>query len=512
MSFPFRASLTLLVMALSWIYGGGWSGLITLLLYAVAISPGLMLGAAMFGSNHAAGWTAGLLIGYGLLAFVFWLPIAAGRPGLEGFVFAWLMLFLLSNAARSASKGPLIALPEWTRRDAAALLLMLHLVPLIFGAALVRAAGPDDAPSYVASDGDVAVNLAGQVALTREVAQFNGPLALRPGYFLPAAVLATRGQPASAERAASADRIEGTLEITSLMTALALVALVYLVAWAATGRRWAAMVATAIAVLAASFEGLYALNLLRQTGGSLASLSIHAVAVGSLPRAMLWTPQHTASCGLGLIAVLAVSRQTPVRLPGILLTGVALGLSLAFNLLLGVAFCVIYAATILWDLASRKMTPAALLPYGLAAIPVVLVGVWSATASGPSATLSWVLTRAAPPTTSVALFLSLGGVLIPAAIGLLPSRHVPFRPAVPALIALLLGLVLIYASAGPGQPGIGQRAGILILVTVAMLVARGLVVAYHRSGRLLALTFAAIVFLAGVPTTAIEWYTRHRLP
>lgn len=529
MTLPVRLTLTLLLVGLSWLYGG-WPGVATFFLYGLGILPGVLLGGALF-DNKPARWAAGALLGYGLLSVAFWIPIAIGRPGLDSFVFVWLMLVLLCNAARSAcGKGPsLIQLPEWTKRDTAALLLMLHLVPLLVGSPFARAGERDDAGTryyraYFTAD------FVWHMALTNEVARFE-PELRNPyiaterlhyywTYFLPAAAIATRGQ------AGATGHVESTLKITAMMTAIALLAMVYLVAWAATGRRWAAMVATAIAVLAPSFEGLYALNELRHTGQPLDSLrdlnidavtrwapTIQGLRVDNLPRAMWWTPQHSASCGLGLIAVLAVARQAIIRWPGILLTGLALGLSVTFNPLLGAIFCAVYGATLAWDAASGKLPIAGLLRHALAVVPVALA-LWWCVAAGMSAgadALSFGLHEYARRAPFTALFLSLGGVLIPAAIGLLPSRHVPFRPVVPALIALMLGVALMHFVTITESSWLGFRAGNVVLVTVGMLVARGLVVAYQRSGRFLALTFAAIVFLAGVPTSAIDWYNARDL-
>ena len=529
MTLPVRLTLTLLLIGLSWLYGG-WSGVATFFLYGLGILPGVLLGAALF-DNKPARWAAGALIGYGLLSVAFWIPIAMGRGGRESFVFVWLMLVLLANAARSAcGKGPsLIQLPEWTKRDTAALLLMLHLVPLLVGSPFARAGERDEAGTryyraYFTAD------FVWHMALTNEVARFE-PELRNPyiateklhyywTYFLPAAAIATRGQ------AGATEHVESTLKITAMMTAVSLLAMVYLVAWVATGRRWAAMLATAIAVLAPSFEGLYALNELRNTGrplDALRDLNIDAVArwaptiqglrIDNLPRAMWWTPQHSASCGLGLIAVLAVAREQIVRWPGILLTGFALGLSVTFNPLLGAIFCLVYGATLAWDAASGKLPLAGLLRHALAAVPVG-IALWWCFAAGMSAgaeALSFGLHEYARRAPLTALFLSLGGVLIPAAIGLLPSRHVPFRPAVPALIALILGLALMHYVTITESSWVGFRAGNVILVTAGMLVARGLVVAYQRSGRFLAITFAIVVFLAGVPTSAIDWYNARDL-
>ena len=183
-------------------------------------------------------------------------------------------------------------------------------------------------------------------------------------YFLPAAVIAARGE------AHATDRVEATLKIGATLTALLLTSMVYLVTWAATGRRWAAIAAAGIVVLAPSFEGLYAMRYHLLMRGEpwrvLRELNIDAVSawpeypfqglrVDNLPRAMWWTPQHSMSCALGLIALLAASRWTGVAWRAAIVIGLALGLSVTFNPLLGAMFCGVYGLTVLWDAASRRM-------------------------------------------------------------------------------------------------------------------------------------------------------------
>src|SRR5690606_39726429 len=91
---PLGLTLAALVTALAWIFGDGMSGLLTLALYLIGVAPGVLLGRTLFGRNAIA-IAAGALLGYALLAFAFWIPIAAGRPGRLSFVCAWLALGLI---------------------------------------------------------------------------------------------------------------------------------------------------------------------------------------------------------------------------------------------------------------------------------------------------------------------------------------------------------------------------------------------------------------------------------
>src|SRR5690606_27024077 len=62
MTMILRVTLAGAVTCLSWIYGGGAAGLITLALYLAAVSAGLPLGFLLFG-RRAPGWVAGALMG-----------------------------------------------------------------------------------------------------------------------------------------------------------------------------------------------------------------------------------------------------------------------------------------------------------------------------------------------------------------------------------------------------------------------------------------------------------------
>ena len=529
MTVPLRLTLALALAGLSWLYGGA-GGLLTLLLYGLSVVPGLALGSALFGKGQAASYVAGAIIGYALIAFAWWIPVATGHPTPAAFVFAWVMLLLLGGTLSEVLDGPLIALPEWTKRDTAALLLVLHLVPLLVASPFARAGERDDAGTkyyraYFTAD------FVWHMALTREVARFepqlknpyiaNEELHYYWTYFLPPAVLATRGN------AAPGADVEPALKINAMMTAVLLLAAIYVAAWAATGRRWAAIAATGIAVLAPSFEGLYALRFHLARGEPLSVLrdiNIDAVSawpqypfqglrIDNVPRAMWWTPQHSMSCALGLLSVIVASRWVAPSWRAFLAAGLALGLSVTFNPLLGAMFCGVFGLTVIADLLTRRLALTQTVLAGVAVIPVAL-GLWWCVAAGMSAgadAVTFGLHPAARRAPWSALFISLGAVLIPAIAGMVPSRQVRFRPVVPAVFAVILGLLLMHFVTITESSWVGFRAGNLILVTIGMVVARGLVLTYHRSGRVLATGLAIALLATGLPTTVIDWFNARDL-
>ena len=470
MTLPLRLTLTLIVAVLAWLFDGA-GGVLTLALFAVGVVPGLSLGFALFGRKQAAGWVAGAAIGYALLALAFWIPFVTGDPRPAAFVFAWVILLLVVGAVAKAVSddlgSPLITLPEWTKRDSTALLLVLHLVPLIASALVL---GPPE----------------------RTGVAWHGS---QNPYFLPAAVFATRGHFGGGASPQSA------IAITGMMTSLLLVASIYVAAWGATGRRWAAIAAAGISVLSPGFQGLFALR------HQVMRVEPIGLLTGNLPQTMWWAPQHGMACVLGVLALIAASRWQGSRWAVYPVTGLVLGLAVTFNPLLGAIFCGVFALTALVDALTGRMTFRQLVAAASAAVPVGLALWWwvQTGTSASSETISFGLHPDAGSTPLKALFLSLGGVLIPGLLGLLPSRHVPFRPVLPAVFALILGLLAMHFVRITDPSWVGLRAGNIILVAIGMLIARGLVLTYHRSGRVLAIAFAVVLLLTGLPTTVIDW-------
>ena len=109
----------------------------------------------------------------------------------------------------------------------------------------------------------------------------------------------------------------------------------------------------------------------------MAAWAFKGLRIDNLPRTMWYTPQHGFSCALGLIAVpVAITAGLAASRAAILLSGCALGASVAFNPLLGAAFCGVYGLAVLADLVSRRGNVRDLLRHGLAVMPVALALAW----------------------------------------------------------------------------------------------------------------------------------------
>jgi hypothetical protein len=140
----------------------------------------------------------------------------------------------------------------------------------------------------------------------------------------------------------------------------------------------------------------------------------------------------------------------------------------------------------------------------------VLLGLWWCFASGMGDTagshlsFGWLFDAKNSPV--LTLFLSLGGLLIPAALGCFRWRGLDFRPIVPAVAGVVVGLCLLYLVWLTDRSWVGFRAGNVLQVTLPLLAARGLAGLWDSGRRSLATIGVAIILLTASPTTLIDTY------
>jgi hypothetical protein len=515
-------TLALSVTALT-LWFGGLRGEVYLALYCLTLIPGLPVGWMLFGRRQPAGWVAGLAIGYGLTALAFWVPVRLGNPQPWEFALAWLLLTAAIWWRAGRSREPLVTLPDFTTRDFAIWLLVLHLV-LAFLALPFGRLGSRDTTGTRYYRAYFTADFVWHAALTQELARFASPprnpyFARDPVHYywtyfqVPAVVSGPERSPIVS--------VETALKINATGAALLMFSLVFFAAWSACGRGPAAGVASVIALVAPSFEGAFKileflrrgipLDRLRDLNiDAITAWDFHGLRIDGLLRSMWYTPQHSTSLALGLVAVLVASRlASSPRALAFLLTGLALGLSVTMNPLLGAAFCAIYGSTLLYDLAARRIGLATIAQQGLTVLPVALALGWCLAnkmgeGAGTHLSVGWLYdARNAPVLT---LFLSLGGLLLPASVGCWPRRTVPMRPAFPAIPAAVVGLVLLYLVTLTDRSWVGFRAGNILQVTLPMLVARGLVVLDAAGNSRIGALIVSAVLLAGAPTTLVDTY------
>ena len=141
--------------------------------------------------------------------------------------------------------------------------------------------------------------------------------------------------------------------------------------------------------------------------------------------------------------------------------------------------------------------------HALAALPVVLAVAWGSAShvmDGAGSVLDFGyhgFSRHAP---IVTLLLSLGPILIPAALGLLTARGAVGRPLVIGLSGVIIGLLLLYFVRISEASWVGFRAGQILLVSIPILLAGTL----ERLRRRSATVLAALILLVGAPTTIVD--------
>jgi len=516
------------VLALAWILGGGLAGWIYVLLFALAAAAGLPIGFAIFGRRHAAGWVAGGLIGYGLTQLALWAVIVTGLASTTTFLLAWGFLTGSTLAVRViVGSEPLLDMPAWAPADSRTLLWVLLLVPALMAPPYINI-GRADASGNRYYRAYFTADFLWHSALASELGKFSLPprnpyLTPRPmnyywTYFLlPATV---------AQLAPSPDLrdVQKPLKVNALLVGILMVGVLFLLVRCGVAGPGAAGAAVAIAILAASAEGTYAiLDLLRRGRplDGLLDINVDAVTawapfeglrIDNIPRSLWYTPQHTTSIALGLTGLLIATIGGAASRPGAIAgAGLALGLATTMNPLLGGACSLIYAASVLVDGFSRPGGIRSISPHVLAAIPVTLAVAWGSASrlmDGAASALSFGFVGLSRHSPFVTLMLSLGPVLIPALVAVPFARRragVEQRAAVVAIAGIVLGLFLLYFVRITEASWVGFRAGQILLASIPILLAQTLA----RVGRRPAVVLALAILIVGLPTTLVDTWNAY---
>lgn len=514
-----KTAATLSILALTWVFGGGPAGWLYAGIYLLAIVPGLPLGIALFGRRHAAAWVAGGLIGYGLTQLAIWAVVAAGVASSAAFVVAWVILCGASWAvSRAVVSAPAVSTHTWTASDTRVLLLVLLLVPVLMGPPY-RNIGRSDASGNRYYRAYFTADFLWHTALASELGKFSLPprnpyLAPRTmnyywTYFLLPSTVAAAGPGGLRD-------VQTCLKINAFFTAFLMVAALFLLVRTSVATPGPAGLAVALAVLAASAEGAYAIVDLLIRGRPLAALldiNVDAVTawppfgglrIDNIPRSLWYTPQHTMSIALGLVGlVIASAAGATARIPAIAGAGLALSLATTMNPFLGGVCSIIYGLSVTADALRTPGGVRHLPKHIVAAVPVVLAVGWGAAGKmmeGAGSALQFGFTGLARHYPVVTLLLSIGPVLLPALAGLWPGRSRNVRALTIGASGLGVGLLLLYLVRISDASWVGFRAGQIILVSLPVLLAPVL-------GRLPGASRALLILLilaAGVPTTIID--------
>jgi hypothetical protein len=520
-----RVVLPAAVLALStlvalWLAGQSRAVFYTVI-YLVAVLPGVPLGIALFGRRHPAAWIGGGLFGYGLAQLTIWLVIDSrlASPGM--FVLAWLGLFAATILIRrAAGREPAIHMPEWTPRDSAALLLVLVLVQALMGPPYANL-GRADAEGNRYYRAYFTADFLWHSALAFEVGNFSLPP--RNPYMTPRAMNyywtyfllpATTAELLPPSPAGFVD-LQRYRKANAILSGLLMMGALFLVVRSAVPSAGPAVLAVALAVLAASAEGLYAIIDLLRRGAPLTALSdmnvdavtawfFNGMRVDNVPRSLWYTPQHTTAVALGLVGwFVAIAGGSAASMSAIAGDGLALGLATTMNPLLGGCFSLVYGAAVAADALGSGRFLERVPKHAIAAVPVLLAVLWGWTSKvmdGAGSAIQVGLFNIAAHHPVITLALSLGPILVPALAGLRRVPNAASRPVWIAGAGIVLGLFLLYFVRISESSWVGFRAGQILLVSIPILLAR----TFASMGPRRAGVLAAVILVIGLPTTIVD--------
>lgn len=496
---------------------GGARALLYAAVYAVAIVPGFPLGFGLFGRRHPAGWIAGGLLGYGIAQLALWAVVAANIATAPAFVGAWAIVLLISVAVSRAIAQPVVAFEPWTAADTRALLLVMLLVPALMGPPYFNL-GRADATGNRYYRAYFTADFLWHAALASELGKMTLPprnpyMSPRPmnyywTYFLLPATVASRGLSVLQD-------VQICLKTNAVLAGMLMIGALFLLVRTATSSASAAALAVALAVLAASAEGTYKIFDMLARGQplwQLADTNIDAITawhfnglrIDNIPRSLWYTPQHTTAVALGLIALVVVALSgAAAKLPAIALSGLALGLATTMNPLLGAVFSAMYGAAVVADALRSRSGVLDIARHALTAVPVVLAVLWGAASrvtDGAGSVLDFGLKGFSRNRPLLTLLLSLGPLLVPAALGVLFVRKRPFRLFVIGSAGVGIGLFLLYFVRISEASWVGFRAGQVLLVSLPVLLAPVLA-ALRGVARA---SLAVVILVAGLPTTLVD--------
>jgi hypothetical protein len=497
-------------------------GLLYGLVYAGAIAPGIFLGRRLAGARHPAGWIIGGVIGYGLTQLALWVPIILHVPSLLVFVGAWAVELAVVWALARRITTSVLPLPAHVASDTRALALTLLLATVVMWLPYRNLGRADDTGTryyraYFTAD------FFWHTALAAELGRYATPprdpyMASREmhyywTYFLLPSVVAH-------ESPAPLNDVQRALKVNAGLSALLVIGMLYLFVRTAVPRPGAAAAAVAVGFLAASAEGTFVLQQLWHAGRPIVEvtdMNIDAITnwqfgglrVDGLPRGLWYNPQHSFACALGLVAGLVAATGGARSSRGaIWLAGVSLGLSTCFNPFVGGVFSIIYGVSVALDALPYRNTVRTLLRHAQAALPVVVALGWCAlnkVTSGAADAVHFGFSGYAPHNTLVSLLLSTGPVLVTAVAGLWPWRSLPAQPARVAIVGMVLSLLLMHLLTLSEGSWVGFRTGQILLLMLPLLIARTFW-ALTAVGTQWTVAVAAIVLVAGLPTTIIDTY------
>jgi hypothetical protein len=504
-----------------------WQGLIIVIIGAWFAAPGVPFARRLYATGERGRLVptiVGAAWGYGVSTVVL---LALWVVGLRSTT----LLLVGSPVIAGAALVPLrlrgvLEPPSFCRRDLAALMLLLLVIPITVALPWSRVgAMTSEGRTYRAYFN---ADFVWHMAVAAEVAhgevlpknQFYRGDDLR--YYWAADLL-----PAIEYRAAGHHvRLEDVLLANGLVVNVLFVAFLYAFArhWTTSGA--IAAVSTAAAILLGSFEGTERIVALIREGTPLAALKLYNIdgitrwIYGGLPvddlhRVLFWKPQHAMGYTLSFSALLIVWRSR--ELPGLklmALAGLALAMALFFSSFSAIMMGAVVAVVTAWRFVETRSFGALLVGASAAAVPVAAAVVATLalhyTDRGESL-VAFGMNPQAARHVYVCLALSFGAML-PAAIvsAIVGFRQRATRQLVPLLVATAVLFAFYFFVDVRDHQGVyvGWRAGDQLFITFGALVAYGLTWLWESGGRTRVATVlvAIMLALASLPTFIIDLY------
>lgn len=488
----------------------------------VFVLPGYLILRAV---APTGGWlpaaTLGPFVGQALGGLVLTLLWITGAQGPWLLAAAPAIVSLLAIPARRAAGR--WTLPALDADDAAALTALLLIVPVIVAVPFAHlgeiSANGQDYRMYFTSD------YAWRRAVVAELAK-GDVLPVNPYfagdelhyYWMPHVLSAVQYRFAGAW--ATLDEL---LTIQSIWVDAMFVAFLYGMTRAFRVRPWPAAAGVTFVVFASSFEGLYAWWDLARNGAPLAAvknLNIDAVSrwyfqgipIDGLQRMLFYQPHHAVGYVIGLIGLMAIALRTRARdAAAFAVAGVCLGLSVAISSFAGLmitAGAALHETVALARAFSIRRgvvhAVAAGVPLGLAV--ALVFALRYVDTSG--AVVELAINRLALHEFWWVTFLSFGPVLVVGAVALVAIRRERHGLGIFASLMAASWFCYFFVNVRDHQDVyVGWRVGHFVFMSAAVLIG-ALFNAARRDTRAQTAVWwtAAVMFLAGLPTSAIDIY------
>lgn len=415
-------------------------------------------------------------------------------------------------------------LPATNPGDALALTLVLLIVPVIVGLPFAHlgelSANGQDYRAYFTAD------YVWRRAVVSELAK-GDVLPINPYftgdalhyYWMPHVLSAVQYRFAGAW--ATLDEL---LTIQSIFVDAMFVTFLYAMARAFRVRPWAAAAGTAFVIFASSFEGLYAWWDLVRNGApvrALTNLNIDAISrwyfqgipIDGLQRVLFYQPHHALGYVIGMIGLLSIALRTRARDGAVFaVAGTCLGLSVAISSFAGLmvtAGAALYeAAAVLRAFSIRRVVVHAM----AAAIPLAsAVGLVFALryVDNSGAVVELAVNRLALHDFWWVTFLSFGPVLIVGSAAVVLNWRRGHNLGIFGALAAASVFFYFFVNVRDHQDVyVGWRVGHFIFISAAAVIGAMLndLDRLSRPLRSAALVVVVLMFVAGVPTTAIDIY------